>query len=729
MGATGDMPVGSLAVIEQLINLSLGLSLLADSQLFAFLGKLGVIGKVAVGLGFVIFIHELGHFLAAKTFGVRCDKFYVGFDVPIKIGPIRLPSTLGRFQWGETEYGIGIIPLGGYVKMLGQDDDPRNAQTESEKIRSGDGPAAGLDPRSYPAKPVWQRMIIISAGVVMNLVSAIFLAAAAYYIGVPYSPSVVGGVNAGSPAWIAGLEPSDQVMRVGSGGEDNPNLRFSDLMTGVLIHGFRDKGQPLEVHVQRGESTVIVNPIPSPRYDPKGRAHLLGFTGERTTQLAIDADHLRGLKVDLRAGDRIIAVDGNPLPVDARFGEPIASELRSRLQARWNEPVQLTVERPAPPSDSGSSAPSTVPETFEVTLPPVPRNTLGVGFATGPVSAVREGSIGDKAGFQPGDVFLSIDDQPILDALILPQQFAQRAGSPVKFTVRRDSPGGSVEQEIVVDSPARPTFDNVSVIGSGELSLGGIGVAFTVEPEVSTVDPEIIGNQKVRPGDRLLQYRWSPSEEEREKAASLFNVKLLTESQVVDSFRNVASLMELLQDLPVGSNLDCFFEQDGKTVPVILPIRQDSQWFMTDERGLEFTGLTQVHRTSQLATALSLGFQETQRRFLEVLGFLRLLFTGQIGMGGVAGPVRLFDFAAQEATHGTSRLLIFLTLLSANLAILNFLPIPALDGGHMMFLTAEAIRGKPISEEIQIRLTMAGVLGLLALMAFVILKDIYSYVV
>jgi regulator of sigma E protease len=68
-----------------------------------------------------------------------------------------------------------------------------------------------------------------------------------------------------------------------------------------------------------------------------------------------------------------------------------------------------------------------------------------------------------------------------------------------------------------------------------------------------------------------------------------------------------------------------------------------------------------------------------------------------------------------------------LTLLSANLAILNFLPIPALDGGHMMFLTAEAIRGKPINEDWQIRLTMAGVLGLLGLMAFVILKDIGSY--
>src|SRR5690606_16372807 len=132
---------------------------------------------------------------------VRCDKFYIGFDVPISIGPIRFPRTLGKFQWGETEYGIGIIPLGGYVKMLGQDDDPRAAEEEAKRTRLGEGEEAPLDPRSYPAKPVWQRMIIISAGVVMNLIFAVILAAIAYWVGVPYPPTVAGSTLAGSPAW------------------------------------------------------------------------------------------------------------------------------------------------------------------------------------------------------------------------------------------------------------------------------------------------------------------------------------------------------------------------------------------------------------------------------------------------------------------------------------------------------------------------------------------------
>src|ERR1043165_8227748 len=94
---------------------------------------------VAAGLTFVIFVHELGHFLGAKACGVKCDKFYVGFDFfefRIPFTRWKIPRSLVKFHWGETEYGIGSLPLGGYVKMLGQDDDPRNAEHEAARIRT-----------------------------------------------------------------------------------------------------------------------------------------------------------------------------------------------------------------------------------------------------------------------------------------------------------------------------------------------------------------------------------------------------------------------------------------------------------------------------------------------------------------------------------------------------------------------------------------------------------------
>ncbi len=98
----------------------MGLHLIASISWFLDPAHWLIILKVGCGLGFVIFVHELGHFLVAKACGVKCEKFYLGFDI--------YGLKFCKFQWGETEYGIGILPLGGYVKMLGQDDNPAHGR-------------------------------------------------------------------------------------------------------------------------------------------------------------------------------------------------------------------------------------------------------------------------------------------------------------------------------------------------------------------------------------------------------------------------------------------------------------------------------------------------------------------------------------------------------------------------------------------------------------------------
>ena len=136
-----------------------------------------------LGLGFIIFIHEFGHFAVAKWCRVRVERFSIGF------GPV-----IWSFMKGETEYALSIIPLGGYVKMLGQDDIDPNQMT-SEVIAK--------DPRSYTSKTVPQRMAIISAGVIMNLITGTMMFCGAFLLGLHSMPSVVGGVSPGSPAWAA----------------------------------------------------------------------------------------------------------------------------------------------------------------------------------------------------------------------------------------------------------------------------------------------------------------------------------------------------------------------------------------------------------------------------------------------------------------------------------------------------------------------------------------------
>src|SRR3990170_7460869 len=98
--------------------------LIAALEWATILWWIDVIVKVSIGLGAVIFVHELGHFLVARACGVKCEKFMVGFD----IGGLKLSR-----RWGETEYGIGVFPLGGYVKMLGQDDDPAHIAEQMQK--------------------------------------------------------------------------------------------------------------------------------------------------------------------------------------------------------------------------------------------------------------------------------------------------------------------------------------------------------------------------------------------------------------------------------------------------------------------------------------------------------------------------------------------------------------------------------------------------------------------
>ena len=214
--------------------------------------------EVAVGLGFVIFVHELGHFAVAKMCGVKVDKFFIGFD----IGGLKLCS----FRWGETLYGIGILPLGGYVKMLGQEDNPAQLRKEMERARqeAASGSATGrgrsrqrrrggrrtvrrrrasaekrlFDPRSYLAKSVPQRMAIISAGVIMNMIFALVFAVVAFaFFGVKQNPTVVGSVMAGGAAWQAGVQADDEILEVAGRKVHNFRHMTEEIVNADLAHG------------------------------------------------------------------------------------------------------------------------------------------------------------------------------------------------------------------------------------------------------------------------------------------------------------------------------------------------------------------------------------------------------------------------------------------------------------------------------------------------------------
>ena len=185
--------------------------------------------QAILGLGLIILIHEFGHFAAAKLCDVYVEAFAIGF------GPAFLSKKVG-----ETEYRLNILPLGGYVKMLGQDDMDSSQMTSDEVAEN---------PRAYSAKSVPRRMLIISAGVIMNMITAVFFYVGAFTLGLDRIEPMIGTVNAGLPGWHAGFRPGDTITEM-NGNKVNhfiDVMRFTSLTDGAItIKGVDVNGQAYE---------------------------------------------------------------------------------------------------------------------------------------------------------------------------------------------------------------------------------------------------------------------------------------------------------------------------------------------------------------------------------------------------------------------------------------------------------------------------------------------------
>jgi regulator of sigma E protease len=183
-------------------------------------------------LGVLIFVHELGHFIFAKLFGVGVEKFSLGFG-----------TKLVGFKKGETEYLISAFPLGGYVKMVGE---------------NADGEVSVEDQaRSFAAKPPLQRIIIVAAGPIFNLAFAYILFIIIFMLGVPAATTKIGEVVKDKPAARAGLMANDVVTAI-----DGKQVSRWDDLAKTIAEG---KGQTLELQVRRGDTTMTFRVTPEAR--------------------------------------------------------------------------------------------------------------------------------------------------------------------------------------------------------------------------------------------------------------------------------------------------------------------------------------------------------------------------------------------------------------------------------------------------------------------------------
>jgi len=267
-----------------------------------------------VVIGILILIHELGHFLVARWVGVGVERFSIGF------GPVLL-----RWRGKETEYCLSVIPMGGYVKMMG----------EENPLEAGD--ALPYDPsKAFALKPLWARFLIVFAGPGMNFVLAavIFMIVLAT-VGRPVWPAVIGRVTPGGPAASAGLRTGDLVVRV----DAQRVAHWEDLDRAVAA----SSGRPLQLTLARGgaQEQVTVTPrlteVRDPIFKEARDSWELGAGPQLTPQIGSVNSGSPADKAGVRAGDLVVAVAGQPVFTP--------EELMQSIQKRAGQTFDVTVER------------------------------------------------------------------------------------------------------------------------------------------------------------------------------------------------------------------------------------------------------------------------------------------------------------------------------------------------------------------------------------------------
>lgn len=631
---------------------------------------------VALGLGLVIFVHELGHFAVAKWAGVKVERFSIGF------GPV-----IAGFRRGETEYVLSLVPIGGYVKMLGEHPEERAEQKE-------------LDPRSFMAATVARRMGIISAGVIMNVLFAFVVFAVGYNLGVEYQPAEVSYVVPGSPAWKVGLAGGDDITSVNS--FEDP--RFRDLQRSVMfadadgpgVHlvGKHRDGEPFDLYVKPELGELKPN---------------IGVLPPLSTTLSAGTPVVAGLPAaaatpPFQPADRVVAVEAEGEP-------PQQIKTYAQLQAafsRWRDrKVTVRVER------VGRSEP------VSIEVEPNHFRTPRLRMQMGKIVAIQDESPAANA-LEVGDQIIEVNGNEV-DPMRLPDVLFRQAGQQVTLRVKREQ-GQPDPLKVVVVPSQRPSWSEQPLMPNTPMVAPALGIAYEVLPVVLEVAPG-------SPAEKNENWPKNPDA----YPVRLTSVQLVLPADVEDSGPGISSPLELSEDeqnwpyafwlMQAYPRAEVKLVLSGREEAVTLPLEKDPTWFMP-ARGLVTEPLTRKHRTANLLAAARLGVYDTWDIITQVYLVLRGLLTGRISPKALAGPITIAVGAGSAAQRGFPELLVFLGLLSANLAVINFLPIPILDGGHMVFLIWEAIRGRPANERVMIAANYIGLFFIVSLMALVIYLDI-----
>ena len=550
-------------------------------------GSVSFLVPFIILLGVLVFVHEMGHFLVAKFYKVKVEIFSLGF------GP-----KIFQFQRGDTTYCVSLIPLGGYVKMFG--DDPSTSDEVPEEERHG----------SFLHKPVGQRMAIVLAGPLVNLFFAALVFFVVAIVGEEMISPIVGDVEEDSAAWTYGFRAGDTIQSING----EPIKTWDEVK--AKVEGVKNQELSFDIVRMDTEETVFLQASTSVISNPNilsteeevGDIKGLTFVA-RETQIGIISPGSMLAQSGLQSFDRIQSINGT---VVKKWYE-IVSFLEN-----YNEAEPLEIKYIRPPKEDISQTDQEV-------------QTAHIEFPSNMVGQLSP----EMLGFERPDLYV------------------------YKFTE---------------DSPAE---------GSGMLS----------GDRIRSIDGEMVNNW-VGLVEKVQSYNSDRSDG--------FDVEVMREGEI----ENISVTPKLVEQPD---------NRGGRQAKYALGIFTNISSGPTDRV---------LIRTFNPLLALQKGVLDTWYwTKITCLSLLRLV-QARVSPRAIGGPIMIGQVASQTFQMGLSYFLKIMAIISINLFILNMLPIPVLDGGHLLFFTIEALRGAPLSMKKMEIAQMVGLIFILCLMALAIFNDI-----
>lgn len=549
-------------------------------------------------IGVLIFVHELGHFLFAKLFGVKVLRFSIGMG----------PKMVG-FTHGETEYVICWLPLGGYVRMLGFELDEVEELDEADRGRS------------LMMQPIWQRVIITLAGPVFNLILPLIIYFIAGMTQTTAPPSVVGEVFAETPAAEAGLKAGDHITAL----DGQPVTYWHDL-NGIMADAY-DREISLTYTRDGEEKTIKLVPEKKTSTDFMGlHVSTYGMLGIHQqpygATIGVPNPNSAAARAGLKTFDRILSINGQPI---TRY-----DEIESIVRQSEGKPLKMLVMHRSPIDTDYARFYAQKPATIEVRAERIEGSySLNLDSAEMYLSQVEPDSPAAAAGLQTGDKIRSLDGRVY-------SNFAQLS----------------------------------------RLIINDVNEAVVAQKAEGIDEPE------VHPSYALTY----------ERNEQIFET---TFEPIVRKYKG---------------------HGDQPVYRVVFGWGHLSERLSPDE--IDFPVMARAGYAASQAFEQTADFGK-----MIVMGFVRMA-QGRVGMDNLGGPIMIGELAAEAGKAGWMPFLQMMALISINLGVINLLPIPMLDGGHLLLYALEAIKRGPLSYRTRQVTAYIGISIIVFLMVFAFKNDI-----